>query len=59
VLTCYVSNIKKILKTLKENRRGMEEGLGMEWKETKKETFCYMPASVCFELHECIANKIN
>lgn len=37
----------------------MEEGLGMEWKETKKETFCYMPASVCFELHECIANKIN
>lgn len=34
----------------------MEEGLGMEWKEGGK-SFCYMPARVCFELCECIANK--
>lgn len=54
---CYVSNIKNIFKTLEENRRGMDEGLGIVGRETETRPFIlHCVVLFIFEPCEYIAN---
>ena len=54
---CYDSNIKNIFKTLEENKRGMDEGLGIVDRETEARPFIlHCVILFIFEPCECIAN---